>query len=118
MASRGMSSTLSIISARKASLPRSTGAKDMPQLPIIAVVTPCHELEVMKGSQPTWASKWVCRSTKPGDTVRPVASISRLASAPVRSPTTVMRSPSMATSARIASLPVPSRTAPPRMIRS
>ena len=42
--------------------------------------------------------RWVWRSTKPGDTVSPVASISRVASAPVRSPTTVMRSPSTATS--------------------
>ena len=69
MASRGTSSTLSIISARNRRFSAFTGANVTPQLPISTVVTPCHELEVSRGSHPTWASRWVCRSMNPGDTI-------------------------------------------------
>jgi len=57
MASRGMSSTLSIISARNTLSSGLTGANVTPQLPINTVVTPCHELEVISGFQATWASR-------------------------------------------------------------
>ncbi len=100
MASRGTSSTLSIISARNTRSSGATGANVTPQLPMSTVVTPCHELEVINGSHATCASRCVCRSMKPGETIRPAASISRVAVADDRSPMAEMRSPSMATSAR------------------
>src|SRR5690242_20216574 len=59
-------------------------------------------------------------STKPGVTRRPPASITRRASradAP-RSPTSTIRPPSTATSARRAGAPEPSTTVPPRISRS
>ena len=40
-------------------------------------VTPCQHDDDMSGSHPTWASRWECRSTKPGVTRRPSASITR-----------------------------------------
>ena len=55
------------------------GAKVTPQLPITTDVTPCQHDERASGSQPICASRWVWRSTKPGVTSRPVASISRRA---------------------------------------
>src|SRR5262245_10480888 len=53
-------------------------------------------------------------SMKPGATISPAASMTRAASAPGRSPTSRIRSPSTATSARRAGAPVPSTTVPPR----
>src|SRR3989441_513316 len=53
----------------------------------------------------------------PGATTWPVASITRAASPPSPGPTTAMRSPSIATSARCPGAPVPSMTVPPRISR-
>ena len=91
-----------------------TGAKVTPQLPITTDVTPCqHELEPI-GSQASCASRCVWMSTNPGVTTLPTASISvRPGVSTV--PTAVILSPSMATSATVASLPLPSTTKPPRM---
>src|SRR5690349_21367083 len=57
-------------------------------------------------------------SMKPGVTVLPLQSTVRAAARPARSPTAVMRSPVIATSARRAALPVPSITSPPASLRS
>ena len=69
------------------------------------------------GSQAICASRWVWMSTKPGVTVLPAASISRLPLASTL-PTVVMRSASTAMSADLAAAPVPSTTVPLRMTRS
>src|SRR3989454_10212833 len=53
----------------------------------------------------------------PGATTWPVASITRAASPPSPGPTTAMRSPSIATSARCPGAPVPAMTVPPRISR-
>ena len=52
----GMSSTASISSIRKSSLPGRTGAKPTPQLPITTVVTPCQLDGASIGSQVAWPS--------------------------------------------------------------
>ena len=75
---RGMSSTDSIMPARNSRSAGLHGAKVTPQLPISAVVTPCQLIGVRSGSQPICASRWVCRSMKPGETTCPSASISRV----------------------------------------
>ncbi len=54
----------------------------------------------------------------PGVTVLPVQSTVRAAARSARSPTAVMRSPLIATSARRAALPLPSITEPPLSFRS
>src|SRR3954453_10042510 len=56
-------------------------------------------------------------STKPGVTIRPVASISSCPE-PVTDPPSAIRSPSTATSATNGSPPEPSTTVPPRTTRS
>ena len=65
----------------------------------------------------TASSSCACTSINPGATVRPVASISRAAS-PSIAPTAAMRPSRTATSARNASVPLPSITLPLRMWRS
>ena len=52
----GMSSTPSMSSMSQSWRSGCTGAKPTPQLPITAVVTPCHDDGVMQGSQETWPS--------------------------------------------------------------
>ena len=113
-----MSSTDSISPASTSAWPGRTGAKVMPQLPITTEVTPCQHDDDISGSQPIWASRWECRSTKPGVTVRPSASMTRPAPPASTSPTAVIRSPSTATSARRAGAPVPSTTVPSLITRS
>src|SRR5258705_4842505 len=54
-------------------------------------------------------------SMKPGETILPAASITRSAWPLSPGPTAAMRSPSTATSAARARLPLPSTTVPPRM---
>ena len=49
-------------------------------------VTPCQHDDVPSGSQPNWASRWVWRSTKPGVTRRPSASIAGAAGADLARP--------------------------------
>ena len=51
-----MSSTPSISSIRKVSAPGRTGAKPTPQLPMIAVVTPCQDDGAITGSHVAWPS--------------------------------------------------------------
>src|SRR3954447_23947075 len=117
MAWAGTSSTDSIISARYWRSSGRQGAKVTPQLPSTTDVMPCQHELVPIGSHDSWASRWVWMSTNPGVTSRPVASISR-APRSLTSPTIVMRSPSMATSARTGSAPDPSTTMPLRMTMS
>jgi hypothetical protein len=114
MASAGMSSTDSIMRARVSRSSGLQGANVTPQLPITAVVTPCQHDTVPTGSQASCASRWVWMSTKPGVTSLPVASITSVA-VPSHAPTSTMRSPTMATSARRPGAPVPSITVPPRI---
>ena len=55
-AAPGMSSTPSISSIRKSCWPGRTGAKPTPQLPMMAVVTPCQLEGAMTASQVAWPS--------------------------------------------------------------
>ena len=110
--SAGMSSTDSMSLASSSWSVGLTGAKVTPQLPTTTEVTPCQHDELQGASQATWASRWLWMSTKPGVTMRPDASMVRVAG-PESSPTSVTRSPTMPTSARRAGAPVPSMTVPP-----
>ena len=94
-----------------------TGAMDSPS-PVISVVTPIMTLLIARGSISTYCSDCPSMSMKPGATICPRASISRLACAPLRFPIRAMRSSLMAMSALKTGLPVPSITRPLRMIRS
>ena len=117
MAWAGMSSTLSIMPARNWRSAGLHGAKVTPQLPIIAVVTPCQLIGVRSGSQPIWASRWVCRSMNPGETVRPSASMT---SDPfgAMAPISAIR-PSLTPMSPVKGAPpVPSTMVPPRMTMS
>ena len=113
-----MSSTDSIMLASVSAWPGRSGANVMPQLPMTTDVTPCQHDELMSGSQPIWASRWEWRSTNPGVTSLPSASMTSAAPDASTSPTATMRSPSIATSARTAGPPVPSTTVPPLITRS
>ena len=117
MAFLGMSSTVSIIPARNSRSFGLHGANVTPQLPKSAVVTPCQDTGVNSGSQPAWASKWVCKSTNPGVIALPLAFISWCPS-PSTFPTAAILSPSIATSPKYGSVPVPSTIRPSRMIKS
>ena len=75
-----------------------TGAKPKPQLPMTTEVTPCQPDIVQYGSQKICESKCVCRSMKPGATIRSRASNTRSASEPESLPIRAMRPPAMATS--------------------
>ena len=77
--------------------PAGTGANVTPQLPSTTDVTPCQHDDVASGSHASCASRWVWMSTKPGVTYAPSASIVRVPR-PSTSPTSTMRSPSIATS--------------------
>ncbi|CAB4323466.1 unannotated protein [freshwater metagenome] len=88
-----------------------------PQLPIMAVVTPCQEDGDIVGSKWACASKWVWMSTKPGVTMHPVASISETPTERLE-PMNVITPLVTSTSAANAGTPVPSITLPPRMMRS
>ena len=117
IALRGMSSTDSIMPARNSRSAGLHGANVTPQLPISAVVTPCQLIGVRSGSQPTCASRCVCRSMKPGETVRPLASISSLPLDAIL-PTSAIIPSLMAMSPLNASPPVPSTMLPPRITMS
>ncbi len=113
-----MSSTPSIRPISQSWRSGRAGAKPTPQLPMTTEVTPCQALGASTSSQVAWPSKWVWMSTHPGVTSRPSASMVWRAAAPPRSPTSVMRPSSTATSAVRAGAPVPSTTVPPVTTRS
>jgi len=113
-----MSSTDSISSARKVVSAGFTGAKVTPQLPITMLVTPCQQEDVPLRSQPIWASRCVCTSTKPGVTRQPSASTVRCADRTRSGPTSTTRPSATATSAPNDGAPVPSTTVPPLISRS
>ena len=117
MMSAGMSSTVSIMFARKLRSSGLHGANVTLQFPMSAEVMPWFTHGEIDASQAAWASMWVWRSTNPGVTMRPVASIVRVASAEIL-PMATMVSPLIAISASMGSEPSPSCTVPPRMIRS
>ena len=54
--SNGIASTLTRSQAAISWLSGLQGASPTPQLPITKLVTPCHEEEVISGSQQIWAS--------------------------------------------------------------
>src|SRR5579875_4013595 len=54
---------------------RLTGALLTPQLPTTSVVTPCRTVLCASRLDSTVQSVWLCGSTNPGATIRPVASI-------------------------------------------
>jgi hypothetical protein len=87
-------------------------------LPTTSVVTPWRIVLCAVGFASSDQSLWLWGSTKPGQTMRPRASIVCRAPAPSSSPTAAMRSPSTATSARVGGDPLPSTTSPPRISRS
>ena len=113
----GMSSTPSSRPISQSCRSGRAGAKPTPQLPMATVVTPWTDDGASSGSHVAWPSKWVWRSTKPGVTSSPSASISRWP-VPVTSPTSTIRPSSTATSARRGGRPVPSTTVPPRITSS
>ena len=99
MASLGMSSTASRHSAYHSRSPGLQGASAKPQLPMMTLVTPCQQAQLPSGSQATCASMWVWPSMKPGETIRPSASIFRPAGARIR-PISAIRPSLTPTSAR------------------
>ena len=105
----GMSSTPSMSSISQSCRSGRTGANPMPQLPIMAVVTPCQQDGVRCGSQVAWPSKCVWMSTNPGVTVSPSASIVRRA-VPVILPISLIRPSCTAISAVRAAAPSRPRT--------
>ena len=117
IASRGMSSTVSIMEAKNSRSCGLQGANVTPQLPISAVVTPCQLTGVMSGSQPICASRWVCVSINPGVTIWPVASMTSFAS-PSTWPIAAITPSLIAKSPSTGSAPVPSTKDPPRIIMS
>src|SRR5512147_2261380 len=89
--------------------------------PVTSVVIPCVTFETARPSTRTLYSDWPRRSTKPGATTRPRASILLFAAAFLSSgrvPTAAIRSERMATSEVKAGAPVPSTTRPPSKTRS
>ncbi len=111
MASAAMSSARSRFLTTRCRSALAQGASVKPQLPITTLVTPCQHEQVPSGSQKTWASMWVCPSTKPGDTTWPSASITSRADSRMR-PMVAMRPPDTPTSARYRGSPDPSTTQP------
>src|SRR5690606_28068231 len=103
-------------SRRKYDASESTGTGGPPSPPI-AVVTPIRSLFSANGLRGRMPPDWSIMSIQPGDTYRPVASISRPAQ-PVTCPIRAKRPSRMATSARIHGLPAPSSTRPFRMTTS
>ena len=101
---------------------RNAGKVDAPAEPAsTAVVTPrrrkCGSGSIPKGGTPQ--NPCVCRSTRPGVTISPVASTTcRTPSTSSSDPTAVTRWPSIATSRKASSPWVWSMTRPPRMSRS
>ncbi len=95
-----------------------SGARLMPQLPTITVVTPWLTLGAMSGAASSRRSSCVCTSMNPGATTSPRASTTRAAGSAPSAPTAVMRPPLTATSAARRGPPVPSMTVPPRSRRS
>ena len=77
-----------------------SGARLMPQLPVITVVTPWLAFAAMSGVASSARSSCVCTSIKPGATIMPATSISRAPAVLATSPIAAMRSPATATSAR------------------
>jgi hypothetical protein len=70
-------------------------------LPTTSVVTPCRIVLSAVGLARIEKSLWLCGSTKPGQTIFPVASTTRVAVAPGPSrPTSAIVPPSIATSPR------------------
>lgn len=93
-----------------------TSSGPRPSALTISVVTPCVSL-LAAVRRPVGVA-WLWMLMKPGATYNPVASTSVVARAPDRSPTRVIVSPVMPTSARCRGAPVPSNTVPPRMTTS
>ncbi len=92
----------------------STGARPCPQLPTATVVIPCITLDCARPSTSSVKSACEWMSTMPGATTMPVTSItSHPPTGAMSEPIAVIRSPSMATSARRGGEPVPSTTVPP-----
>src|SRR6266545_5839640 len=95
-----------------------TGAGEKPQLPTTSVVTPWRILDSARRLAKSRQSECECMSMKPGATVSPAASTVCPAGSRERSPTALMLSPVIATSAREDGAPVPSSTCPPVILRS
>src|SRR5271167_1660980 len=89
-----------------------------PPSPVISDVMPWESLLRERLSRRRADSDWPSMSMKPGETIWPLASISRLAVALLRLPIAAMRSPWMATWAAYQGLPVPSMMWPLRMMMS
>src|SRR5262249_11299980 len=86
--------------------------------PATTVVTPWLTFGVMSGIDRSARSSCVWASTKPGATMRSVASISRARGLRLTSPTATIRSAAMPTSTRRRGAPVPSTRRPLRMTSS
>ena len=117
IASVGMSSTAERQRAYQSRSAGLQGARAKPQLLMTTEVTPCQHEQLPNGSQATWASMCVCPSMNPGDTIRPSASMTRLAPSPSL-PIAAMRPLAIPTSATNRGAPLPSTTVPPRNSRS
>jgi len=96
----------------------TSGARLIPQLPTMTVVTPWLIFGSMCGSERTIWSSWVCTSMNPGATILPLASSTSAPPCARSAPTSTMRSPWMRTSAAKRGAPVPSMTVPPRRSRT
>src|SRR5260221_5473704 len=114
IASVGISSTADRQRAYQSRSSGLHGASAKPQLLITTLVTPCQHEQLPSGSQATCASMCVWPSMKPGETIRPSASIVRLA-AVVILPISTMRPSAMPISPEKRCLPEPSTIVPPRM---
>ena len=93
-------------------------ALELPSCPTTMVVMPCLTSDSMRGSSRMPPSPWECRSTNPGATTMPRASISSLPRPVIRASMAEIFPAAMAMSASRPGSPEPSSSVPPRMTRS
>jgi len=100
-------------------MPAAWGATPNPHELITTEVTPWSTDGLPLGSHHSWASMWVWGSTKPGVTMRPVASICCAASGSSPRPlTSTIRPSAMPMSRGRPGPPEPSKTSPLTMAQS
>ena len=118
MLAAGMSSTDSISAASHAPVAGRTGANVTPQLPSTTEVTPCQHDDVRVGIPRELRVEVGVDVDEAGRHVRAVGVDRPRARRRSTSPTSTMRSPSIATSPVKPARPVPSTIVPPRITRS
>ena len=118
MQAKGIASLRVMLCMARSRSSTREGANPKPQFPMATEVTPCQPDIVQYGSQKYWASKWVWRSTKPGATIRPLASRTLSADAVFKPPILATLPSLIARSLWKRGVRVPSTMVPFLIIRS